>query len=321
MKCRDARELITAYIDNGLDPLRDRLIAEHLEQCRKCRAEFEFLISWQKSIKGIRPVKAPPGFMAELRRRLEAERRHPLKRYLDPLIRFRENFRFPVEAAALVIIGSVIFALYRPDRMFSPRVTAPVTEYQESTAADTEPAPDRALAPEKAGSEERAGSAYKLRQRRDAVTDKSISVSRDGGAAGDSYAGTEADDVSEKLKAEEGTVRKSFDRDATVLESEAIEKRSSDRKEEAGVESFSRNSKIADAASVTPEDIFRKYKAVIVSSVRQDDGSYLYTVDTDAESADRLVAGLKKHFDVTVRSRTEEGEKIRLVIRLVKAGD
>ena len=108
MKCRDARELLNAYIDNGLDPLKDRLLAEHVEHCGKCRREFEFLVSWNKRVRHIIPVKAPEGFMDGLRRRLEVERRHPLKRYIDMLYNFRNSLRFPVEAVALVVIGSVI---------------------------------------------------------------------------------------------------------------------------------------------------------------------------------------------------------------------
>lgn len=307
MKCRDARELLNAYIDNGLDPLKDRLLAEHVEHCGKCRREFEFLVSWNKRVRDIKPVKAPEGFMDGLRRRLEVERRHPLKRYIDMLYNFRNSLRFPVEAVALVVIGSVIFALYRPDRFMFHKIPVHVSEFPDSGTADGRSGADMVGGKSVQGGKGITGERVKGTGGRYIPAEKESP----GGAAGKD-SGEAADDIQD-YENRAGDLSASSEREKAAYDSDNI---SEAKRDEYRNESRGRNSKIAGAAEVTPGDICRKYGAVIVDLRKAGDGSELYTVDTGEKYSDRLLDELRRSFAVTVRSEEKRAGKVRLVLEI-----
>ena len=73
MKCRDAVEMINAYHDNKTDPMKDKLLAGHIELCSKCRAELDFLMKYRNILDKVKPVSPPENFIAELHRRIELE--------------------------------------------------------------------------------------------------------------------------------------------------------------------------------------------------------------------------------------------------------
>ena len=114
MKCKDARELINSYIDNGLDPEKDSLLMEHISQCSRCSEELRFLMEYKKAVKEIKPVKAPAGFMTELNRRLELEKSGVLRRLFNVTLDVWRDLTFPLEAAGVIAVALLIFFLYTP---------------------------------------------------------------------------------------------------------------------------------------------------------------------------------------------------------------
>ena len=113
MKCKDAREMIEAYIDNGIDPLSDKMLAQHINACSDCRKEFELFLKYSDSIKAIKPVKAPDDFIINLNRRIESETGglSIVKQGLD-FVMMIPRMRFSIEAAgmaALIIIMLIVY--------------------------------------------------------------------------------------------------------------------------------------------------------------------------------------------------------------------
>ncbi|HPF04967.1 MAG TPA: zf-HC2 domain-containing protein, partial [Spirochaetota bacterium] len=114
MKCRDARELINSYIDNGLDPEKDKFLMEHVKKCSRCSEELRFLIVYRKTVKKIKPVKAPAGFMSELNKRIELEQNSLFRNYFNKTLDAWHHFTFPVEAVGVIAVALLIFFLYTP---------------------------------------------------------------------------------------------------------------------------------------------------------------------------------------------------------------
>ncbi|HQO40582.1 MAG TPA: zf-HC2 domain-containing protein, partial [Spirochaetota bacterium] len=138
MKCKDALELLHAYFENGMDPANDKLLQKHLSSCTRCRAELEFLQKYRKNLSAIKPVKAPAGFMHRLKLKIQAENRGIFSKYYDAAMDFIRSIHVPAEAVALVLLVSIVFTLYRPDKLLTRWIDTPVTEYSENTGIHTE---------------------------------------------------------------------------------------------------------------------------------------------------------------------------------------
>ena len=141
MKCRDAHELINSYFDNKIDPMKDKLLAEHINSCPKCRAELDFLIKYKSILKSVKPVSPPENYMAELHRKIElGKSENPVKRIIDTLKIFLANYNFHIEAAGVLAVAALVFFLYRP--FFSEKIPEKTAEYRIET-------PQSVTAPEK----------------------------------------------------------------------------------------------------------------------------------------------------------------------------
>lgn len=72
MKCRQAKKLLSPYIDDELSDAERAALEEHLESCEACRSELEALKKISESLRGIyREVKAPPDFVDKLMKRIQ----------------------------------------------------------------------------------------------------------------------------------------------------------------------------------------------------------------------------------------------------------
>lgn len=132
MKCKDAREMMHSYFDNKIDPMKDRLLAEHIKSCPKCRDELDFLIKYRVLLKGVKPVPPPDNFLAEIHRRLQLEKsENPLKRLFDTLKVFLSNYNFHIEAAGVLAVAALVFFLYRP--FFNEQIPEKTSEYAVET--------------------------------------------------------------------------------------------------------------------------------------------------------------------------------------------
>ena len=314
MKCRDAHELITAYIDNGIDPANDRLLQEHLSACDKCRAELKFLMAYKKSLKAINPVKAPPGFMAGLRKRLKAETRSPFTKYLEALVEFKNSLRFPVEAAALVIIGSVIFVLYRPDRLIMPRMTAPVTEYSDIITVQEPVQKDKGAA----SVNDRVN--LKVHDRRSFKDERAVTAEKIYSHEKEKAEYTDTADLSDAAggtggSAGTGELSSTADRESDLY---LMEKRAAEKKDTGRSESRVMGKQRLNAADNTPEDLCRRYNAEILKTESLDNGVYRYTIKVRESGADDLLALLSRNFTVALKSKETRDGLTTLVLEIKK---
>jgi hypothetical protein len=116
MRCAEAEELILESLDAPLDAESTRALADHLTQCASCR-EFQ-RTQRELDVSLARFHKAPalsPGFEAELRRRVAAERRGALLEYLPDLLHLGGGlgtslvcvWLLPFSREAVLMVGAV----------------------------------------------------------------------------------------------------------------------------------------------------------------------------------------------------------------------
>ncbi len=128
MKCKDAHEMLNSYFDNKIDPLKDRILSEHIKSCDKCSAELEFLYKYRNILKNVKPVNPPDNFLYELHRRIKLEKSdNPLTKLSAVLRNFSDSFHFPLEAAGVLAVAVVLFFLYKP--FFSEKTQKTADEY------------------------------------------------------------------------------------------------------------------------------------------------------------------------------------------------
>ncbi|MGI9951973.1 zf-HC2 domain-containing protein [Moorellaceae bacterium AZ2] len=72
MKCRQAKKLLSPYIDNELSDAERAALEEHLNCCDACRLELEALKRISEGLKEIyQEVKAPPDFVDKVMKRIQ----------------------------------------------------------------------------------------------------------------------------------------------------------------------------------------------------------------------------------------------------------
>lgn len=73
MNCFNCERLISAYIDDEVDQARRADIEEHLDDCERCRQEYEtHLAAWEAS-GDLRSVSAPDGMWGAIESELSPE--------------------------------------------------------------------------------------------------------------------------------------------------------------------------------------------------------------------------------------------------------
>ncbi len=114
MKCKDFKELIDAYIDNGLDPMKDEEILRHINDCSGCRDYLQFRVKYAAEVKGFKRHNAPAGFTESVERRLRerAESKFNMRVLAEPFVFLRS--RFSIEAMALAGLALIMVIVYRP---------------------------------------------------------------------------------------------------------------------------------------------------------------------------------------------------------------
>jgi len=137
MTCHDARESLSAFLDEALAPGERRQVAAHLEGCPDCRRELARLEQTVALLRRVEPTRAPVGFVDRV---LEAARPRPWYRRAAAAVFLPVSVKLPAEATALVMVA--LLAVYVFER--TPAL-------QES--ARPEPIP-REAAREKAGGPE-----------------------------------------------------------------------------------------------------------------------------------------------------------------------
>lgn len=303
MKCRDAREIINSYIDNGLDPEKDKMLMEHVAKCHRCSEELRFLIEYKKTVKEIRPVKAPANFMEELNKRLESEERGRFSRLFHDAVTAWRRFTFPLEAAGVIAVALLIFFLYTP-LFHGVKKTA---TWQEDESV-TERATDRAT--------ERKGDVPpSIEKRREGLylsvpAGKKLSESGKAESSGEDKGVNAADDIlHEKNSRSAEKSLYEYERGAAKESiSEIIKKdeEPTERKRRA----VSSDSKAVVTADITPESIISSYGGVIISRTNPGDRSVRYTVKIEKYRLSDLSAELKNRYSATYRVTGSSGSAL-----------
>lgn len=110
MSCHDAREWLSDLLDDALEAEARAQVDAHLAGCAECRRELERLRATVSLLRAVERPQAPAGFVDRV---LEAARPAPwYRRLLDRLAGVR-LLRFPVEAAAVVLVASLAVYVFQ----------------------------------------------------------------------------------------------------------------------------------------------------------------------------------------------------------------
>lgn len=128
MDCRQVTELLSAYVDDALDPVTKVEVEEHLAGCPTCPAELASLRTYLEAMSSLPPVRAPADFLTSVHERLEQP--GLVKRFLAWLF-FPVKTKLPFEMAGLVAASLLVVLLYHgtaPEKaQFAPVSPAPPT--------------------------------------------------------------------------------------------------------------------------------------------------------------------------------------------------
>jgi len=102
MTCPDAREQLSALIDDALGAEERGAVEAHLATCAECRRELERLRDTVALLRAVEPARAPAGFVDRV---LEAARPAPWPRRLVRALLLPWPVKLPVEAAAIVLVA------------------------------------------------------------------------------------------------------------------------------------------------------------------------------------------------------------------------
>jgi len=157
LDCREARELLLEAVSGTTPPELRRALVRHLGACDACRHEAAAL---EETAALLRAVAEPhlgeahwDAFMAQLDRRLQADRR-------EPLARFTRWIRTPLHAwstaaATAALLVALVFALLgggQPPRVESPVPQGqPIQGFMTESIVDALPAMNASLSVWKAG--------------------------------------------------------------------------------------------------------------------------------------------------------------------------
>lgn len=137
MKCEEAREHLSAYLDNMLEQDLKVRLEDHLSQCERCNQELSELRNITESISSLDPIKAPSDFLDNIKKRLEP--RFCLPKFIKTIF-LPLQIKIPIQAAAVAVSVLLVFALVQQLQRSTdefPRPTAPET-MQSAEVSDKE---------------------------------------------------------------------------------------------------------------------------------------------------------------------------------------
>lgn len=135
MTCDETRDLLSAYLDEGVDPDERSRVDAHLEGCAECRRELEALRGTVALLHRVEPVQAPVGFVDRV---MVAARPRPWYRRVADAVLLPLSVKLPLEATAVVMIG--LLAVYLFERSPELQQAAREVDRRQEAAA---PAPAR----------------------------------------------------------------------------------------------------------------------------------------------------------------------------------
>ena len=127
MTCEEARESLSAYLDEALAPDERSLVDGHLEGCVECRRELEALRGTVALLQRVEPARAPVGFVDRV---VAAARPRPWYRRVADAVFLPLSIKLPLEATAVVMVGLLAVYLFErtPELRQAVREVAPRPE-------------------------------------------------------------------------------------------------------------------------------------------------------------------------------------------------
>jgi hypothetical protein len=153
MICDEARESLSAYLDEALAPDERSLLDAHLEGCVECRRELVALRGTVALLQRVEPARAPVGFVDRV---VAAARPRPWYRRVADAVLLPLSIKLPLEATAVVMVGLLAVYLFErtPElqqavREVAPRPqpAAPAKEKPVELLADKAPRPPAPAVP------------------------------------------------------------------------------------------------------------------------------------------------------------------------------
>ena len=133
MTCHEARESLSALLDEGLTPDERRAVEAHLEGCAECRRELERLRQTVGLLHRVVPAHAPVGFVDRV---TAAARPRPWYRRIAAAAFLPLATKLPAGATALVMVA--LLAVYTFER---------TPELQQAARYEAPPSPATRLEP------------------------------------------------------------------------------------------------------------------------------------------------------------------------------
>src|SRR5262245_31628055 len=170
MTAHDAREQLSALIDDMLGAEERGAVEAHLATCAECRRELERLRDTVALLRALEPARAPGGFVDRV---LERARPEPWPRRLFRALLLPWPVKLPVHAAAIVLVAVGVVYVFRAtsghqytNRLQDSHATRVVTPEPPSqdAAREASPAPAAAPAPEATRTAEMARAKEATRQ-------------------------------------------------------------------------------------------------------------------------------------------------------------
>ena len=131
MTCDEARERLSARLDDALGPDERSALDAHVASCVDCRRELGLLRNTVALLRAVDRPRAPAGFVDRVR---AAARPAPWYRRLPRAIFLPWPVKLPLEAAAIVVVGLIVVSLFKttPELERAARVEAPSPAVTES---------------------------------------------------------------------------------------------------------------------------------------------------------------------------------------------
>jgi Putative zinc-finger len=127
MTCEEARESLSAHLDEALAPDERSLVDAHLEGCAECRRELAALRGTVALLQRVEPPRAPVGFVDRV---VAAGRPRPWYRRAADAVLVPLSIKLPLEATAVVMVGLLAVYLFErtPELRQAAREVAPRQE-------------------------------------------------------------------------------------------------------------------------------------------------------------------------------------------------
>lgn len=144
MDCTQARDRLSEYQDGALDAEASAALAVHLRGCGECAGSADALLAVREALRSLPPDPAPPELLARVLAAVEAEERNAragsAPGRADATRPFLSRFRFPLEAAAAVLLFASVYWYQRTATLPVRPPSAPIAQAPAAQAPVT-PAP------------------------------------------------------------------------------------------------------------------------------------------------------------------------------------